>query len=128
MASSDTKKTSSNQIGEKKSDMNEAMNKAIKMVAWNSALNIALKIFFLYSPFINTVTTFYYKSDAFNVRKNLGLQTFLNKLGRAGFSFILPTMIPELLFTILISIQLFVYIRFDKKIKTGFDRTFKRTL
>jgi len=53
------------------------------------------------------------------------MEWFLTYLYNSGLSDVISD-VADLLYTILISIQLFIYIRFDKKIKTAFDRIWSK--
>ena len=114
-----------NAIQNKKADFNAAMNNAIRMVIVNSLLNIVLKlplcffslhylILFIGHNFLNeSKAWFLYEIFYCNISKSFPLLNLSEPY--------------DFLFLILISIQLFVYIRFDLKIKAGFNRMFNKS-
>ena len=60
--------------------------------------------------------------------KSYGKRSFEYFFGwfeRSGFFYVIPD-ISELMFTVLISYQLFIYIQFDKKMKLGLDKLIKK--
>jgi hypothetical protein len=95
-------------------------NKAIQMVVINTAIGLLFKMPVSFIPIINVYAEFYYK----NFHNQISQPTFGNfysSLFQNGFySQILD--FADLLFIFSISIQLFIYKRFDKKIQTAFDR------
>ena len=91
------------------------------MVIWNSALSIVMKLPLLFIPLLNTIATFYYENDNSNTSKNRNFDTFWFMIYRNGLINLMPVL-DDWLFILQISIQLFVYVRVDKKIKTGLDR------
>lgn len=114
----DTKK-----ISQKEIEMRESMNNAIRMVILNSALNFFSKLPLAFIPMANTIATFYYKTNYYQ-EGNWGLHMLLWKMRANGFYYLLPDF-ADFLYTILISTQLFVFAKFDRKIKTGLDRCLK---
>lgn len=103
----------------KKQEMNEAMNNAIKMVMVNSTLNFCLKLPLVIIPFQNVIMAYYYKNFG-KSHSNYSYDLFLKNLIYTDFLNLIANM-SEWLFSVLISIQLFVYLKFDKKLKTAFD-------
>ena len=104
----------------KKAENDKAIKKAIKMVVLNSVIGIFFKLPASFIPLLNVVAEFYYKNK-------------INKYNHPDFgelySMLLNTELYSLiqdisyfLYTLSLSIQIFIYIRFDKKFKTGFDR------
>jgi len=94
------------------------MNKAIKMVVLNTSLGIVFKIPLSLMSIVNVIAKLYFK-NAHPSRSNPKLDWFFHYLYDSGLSNVIPD-IADLLYTILISIQLFIYIHFDKKMKTAF--------
>ena len=123
-SSSETKKEDERKKS-KDCDLNDAMNNAIKMVVCNSAFNILFKLPLLFTPILNTIASIYFRSNGYKTGRSVSMDTFLNILSRSGTLELLPY-VADWLYTILISTQLFVYVRFDRKIKKGLDRILKR--
>jgi len=105
---------------EKKKD--DPMNQAIKMVVLNTSLGIVLKLPSSFIPIYNVISVFYYKFFGYT-QAIPGLETFIYHMSNSDLLDVILDF-TDLLHIILISIQLFIYIHFDKKIKHGFDRIF----
>ncbi len=104
----------------KKAENEEAVNKAIKMVVLNSAIGILFKLPVCIIPLLNVCAQFYYKS--FEFRSHHGsFSIFYSMLIDGGFYNLIQDM-SHLLYTLSLSIQMFIYNRFDKKFRTGYDR------
>ena len=117
-------KIKKNNSTQKELEMREAMNNAIRMVVFNSILNLVFKLPLSFVPLSNAIATFYYQRNPIQFgfsTSNLEYHTFYNKLLQANLIYTIPDF-GEWLLAILISIQLFVYSKFDRKIKTGLDR------
>lgn len=115
------KQRESNQkTAQKELELQAAMNNAIRMVVLNSTLNIIFKLPFAFGPFVNVIATFYYKSDSYR-NHNFGYHIFMHKIKINGIYYLIPDF-GEWLLTVLFSVQLFIYVRFDNKIKMGFYR------
>lgn len=110
---------------EKKLEMSESMNNAIRMVVVNSALNILFKLPQTLVPFENALETFYFQNKFFDCGKtsscNFGFMSFSHNL-RDSRVYYLISDLCEWFLIILISIQLIVYSKFDRNIKVGLDR------
>ena len=101
----------------------DAMNKAIKMVVINTAIGLLFKMPVSFIPVINVYAEFYYKN--FNDRYTRpAFGRFYLYLFDNGFYGQISDL-TDFLFIVSISIQPFIYKRFDKKIQTAFDRLFK---
>lgn len=124
--------TDSTQMSKKEIEMRELMNNAIRMVVVNSTLNFLFKLPHTLVPLQNTIETFYYQSGQFYKNRcgnkcNFGFYRFSVNL-RDSNVYYLVSDLGEWLQTILISIQLFIFSKFDKKIKMGFHRMFDFSL
>jgi len=103
----------------KEKEKDDAMNKAIKMVVLNTSLAILFKIPLSFMPIVHVIAEFYFKKSQFSELVP-SLELFLGNLYNSGLSDVIPD-VADLLYTISISIQLFIYIHFDKKIRTAFE-------
>ena len=106
-------------------NIKNSMNNAIRMVVINSLLNIGLKLPYCYASLINltiNISEKFYK----NTKATQRFQLFYCRLCRGFFISFMPEP-GDFLFIILISIQLFIYIRFDLKIKAGFKRILNKS-
>lgn len=124
--------TDSKQMSKKEMEMHELMNNAIRMVVVNSTLNLLFKLPHTLVPLQNTLETFYYQSSQFytnhcGTKCNYGFHRFSVNL-RDSNVYYLVSDFGEWLQTILISIQLFIFSKFDKKIQMGFHRIFNFSL
>lgn len=112
------------QMSKKELEMRESMNNAIRMVIVNSTLNFVFKLPQTLIPLENAIETFYYQSkyyDHCGLNCNFAFNWFSQDL-RDSRVYYLMSDLSDWLFSILISIQLFVYWKFDRKINTGLDR------
>ena len=104
-----------------------AVNKAIKTVVLNSAIGILFKVPVCIIPLLNVYTEFFYKYryDRYN------------RYSHSYFGYIYPIFIKtefhsviqcgsNLLYSLSLTIQMFIYNRFDKKFRTGYERLTKR--
>lgn len=105
---------------QKEKDINEAMNNAIRMVSINSILNLIFKLIFVYNPIQNVITAFYYKTAAAQ-SSNLAFDTYIRINNEIDLEYLIEDM-SEWLYNVLISIQFFIYLKFDKKLKSGFRK------
>ena len=110
----------SNNKSSSKKEAEDPMNNAIKMVVLNSGLNILFKLPLAYIPIHNSIGTFYFKSQAYYGGR-LDFYKYNWTLVKTGFFYSIPDL-ADFLYTLLISVQLFIYIRFDKKIKTASNK------
>ena len=104
----------------KKTESEEAVNKAIKMVVLNSAIGIFFKLPTCIIPLINVCAEFYYKNRK-NLDYNLNFGVFFQYLFDSELYYLIQD-ISYFFFTLSLSIQIFIYYRFDKKFLTGYDR------
>lgn len=111
---------SNKKTAQKELELQEAMNNAIRMVVLNSTLNIIFKLPLAFGPFVNALAAFYYQSDSYK-QNILGYHIFMRKLKLNGLFYLIPDF-GDWLLTFLLAIQLFIYARFDKKIRMGLDR------
>ena len=107
----------------KKAEFEEAVNKAIKMVVLNSAIGIFFKLPVCFIPLLNVFAQNFYKTG-----NNLyfSFTLFYSMLFDSDFYVLIKDM-SHFLFTLSLSIQLFIYNRFDKKFQTGFQRLREKT-
>lgn len=100
----------------------EIVNRAIKMIVFNTKIELIFKLPVALIPLINVSADFYYK-DPTNLYKHPNFDQFYSSLFDTGFfGFIQDA--SDLLFKISLSIQLFIYIRFDTKFNTAFYTVF----
>jgi hypothetical protein len=108
---------------EKKKEENEkAVNKAIKMVVLNSVIGIFFKFPNYFNPLLNMCMQSSISKDSkvFIISRSF-FEEFYYFLLDSGFYSLIQDF-SYLLYTLSLSIQLFIYIRFDKKFRTGYDR------
>ena len=103
----------------KELNVTKSIENAIRMVTINSTLNILLKLPLCFMPLLNSIVALRHH---LHIREGPFSKFFYNFLGSTS-DFLLENL-SELLFIILISIQLFIYVRFDKKMKIGIRRCF----
>lgn len=90
------------------------------MVVLNSTIGILFKLPVSLVPLINVVAQFYYKNDN-NSFAHPGFHEFYLTLYITGLNILLQDL-SGFLYTLSLSIQMFIYKRFDKKLQAGFDR------
>ena len=105
----------------KKAENENAENKAIKMVVLNSVIGIFFKLPASFIPLLNVVAEFYYK-DKMNKYNHPEFGEFYSMLHNTELYSVIQD-ISYFLYTFSLSIQIFIYIRFDKKFQAGFERT-----
>ena len=105
----------------KKAENEEAVKKAIKMVVLNSSIGILFKLPVCIIPLINMFAKFYYKNKSSKYSHPSFHIFYTSMLIDCGFSTLIQDM-SHLFFTLSLSIQMFIYNRFDKKFRTGYDR------
>ena len=108
----------------KNADFEEVVNKAIKMVVLNSSIGILFKLPVCFVPLLNVVSEFYFKKYS-NVLYNISFALFYIKFFDSSFYSIIQDL-SHLLYNLSLSIQMFIYNRFDKKFRTGFDRLMEK--
>ena len=106
---------SEKQIETKKSEMEETMNKSIRMVVVNTSIGFLFKLPLVFLPLVNAIANFYYKDSR---QRNHAFDRFYTYLFETDFSSLIQDS-TELLYLISISIQYFIYKKFDKKFKEG---------
>ena len=114
----------SSKLDSKKKEFEDIVNKAVRMVVINTAIGLLFKSPLTFIPVINVYAEFYYKRIRNRLKSPL-FGEFYSSLLDTGFY----TMIQDLsalLYTLSITIQIFIYIRSDKKFNTGFDRLILR--
>ena len=94
------------QIEKKKSDLANAVNKNVKMVLLNTSIGLLFKLPIVCLPLINTIAQFFYK-DIESRSKNPSFDRLYSLLQN----------VTELLFLISLTIQYFIYRKFDSKFK-----------
>ena len=111
----------------KKKDVEDPMSNAIKMVLLNSGLNVLFKLPLSFMPVHNSIGTFYFKSGWYYSGSHLGFFKYNWILVKTGYFYLIPDL-ADLFYTVLISFQLFIYTRFDRKIKLAFSGLFERSV
>ena len=104
----------------KKAENDEVLNTAIKMVVLNSLIGIFFKLPLVFIPIINTYAVFYYK-DSYYQYFHPYFGEFFILLYDSGAYYLIQD-VSYLLYNISLSIQVFIYNRFDKKFRTAFGR------
>ena len=114
-----TATASSTATKSKELDVTKSIENAIRMVTINSTLNILLKLPLCFLPLMNAIM-------ALKCHLKVRQDSFMNFYGEfiAHFLDFLFENLSELLFIILISVQLFIYVKFDNKMKIAFWRCF----
>ena len=108
------------QIEMKKAESEAAVNKAVKMVVLNSAIGILFKVPVCFIPLLNVYAEYFYKYS-------------YSRFFHSYFAYIYPILIKtefhsaiqsmsNLFYTLSLAIQMFIYIRFDKKFRVGYER------
>jgi len=113
-------KTSSQQNKE----YDEAVNKAIKMVVINTAINLLFKIPIAFLPTLSVYAQFYRKNENFLYEKPK-FKEFYILLVKSG-SYVMFDNLSDLFFCFSISIQFFIYRCFDFKFRNGLEALFKK--
>ena len=108
----------------KKTESEEAVNKAIKMVVLNSAIGILFKLPVCFIPLLNVYAQFYFKKYA-HVFDESNFKAFFQYLYESGYYDLIQDM-SHFLLALSFSIQIFIYYRFDKKFLTGYQRIMKK--
>ena len=104
----------------KKAENEVVVNKAIKMVVINSFIGICFKAPIILIHFLNMFAIFYFKEN-FRHYYNLKFFEIYSFLIDSGYYFLIHD-IFNLFYTLSLSIQMFIYNRFDKKFRMGYDR------
>ena len=104
----------------KSAEFEEVVNKAIKMVVLNSSIGIFFKFPVIIIPLLNVCADFYYKNNTFR-QKHLNFGEFYTMLLDNGFYGLIQDA-SAFFFALSLSIQFFIYYRFDKKFLIGFKR------
>lgn len=105
-------------------DINEALNNAIRMVVINSGLNFFFKLLLVYIPLQNVIAAFYYKSKSYEAFDNSRFDSLMGRSYEMDL-FALINESADWLYNLLIAVQFFVYLKFDKKLKDAFDFKFR---
>lgn len=103
-----------------KSDHEDIVNNAFKMIILNNAIGILLKLPLCFRPIINAIAQFYYENDDFEYT-NPQFARFLTKILFTRIMSLIHEA-SELFFTLFISLQFYIYLSFDKKFKLGYLR------
>lgn len=114
------KHMSQKNVEDKRKEYEMAVQKAVKMVVINTAVGLIFKLPISIPPFINTYAEFYYKDQEKKYTKP-SFGRFYTKMLDSGF-YELMIDLGNFLFLISISIQFFLYKKFDKKFLTGLKR------
>lgn len=111
-------------LDQKRNEFDEAVAKAIKMVVISTSVNLLLKLPLSVVPVINTYAEFYYKDQTKKfVSPTFG--RFYSRLFDSG-SYEFTIDLADFLFLVSISIQFFIYKKFDKKFGMGYLRLLKK--
>ena len=109
------------------SEDEDAIHKVIKMVILNTAISVLFRLPVAFIPVVNVVAEFYYK-DYLNLFKHPNFGEFYSFLMDSGY-YDLIVECSHSLFNFSLFIQLFIYIKFDKKINLAirrFPKIFKK--
>ena len=101
----------------KTTECEEIVNKAIKMVVLNSVIGIFFKLPVSFLPLLNVFADFFFKK----LESYYLFIEFYSALIDSGFYALIQDM-SHFFFTLALSIQLFIYYRFDKKFLIGYQR------
>lgn len=116
-------KNVSDDKGNKKNKTNETnqdvINQVIKLVVINNGISILFKLPFILMPIFNSVAFFYYQS--FSLENNPRFRIIFEFFLYSGFSDQI-FMLSDVFYSLSISIQFFIYKRFDKKFKQGYEQ------
>ena len=115
---------SKSKIESAKKENDDAINKAIRMVVINTAIGLLFKMPVSFIPVVNVYSEFYYKNFNDRYTRPAFGRFYLYQFDNGFYSQIID--LADFLFIVSISIQPLVYKRFDKKIKSAFDRFLKR--
>ena len=107
----------------KKKEFEEAIAKAVKMVVINTFINLLFKLPSTILPIINTYAQYYYK-DQTRKYSHPTFGRFYSRLFDSGF-YEFTIDLSDFLFLISISIQFFIYKKFDKKFRIGLKKLLK---
>ena len=102
----------------KKSENEEAVNKAIQMVVLNTAIGIFFKLPVSFIPILNVFADMYYYFGYDKTHPDFAY--FYRFLIHTQFYNLIEDM-SNLLFTLSLSIQVFIYYRFDKEFQIGYQ-------
>jgi hypothetical protein len=111
----------------KKTEFEEAVNKAIKMVVLNTAIGIFFKIPLSIIPLINLYYTIYSSQNAVYQYTHPYFRYIFRLLQDSEIYYGIEDM-ASFFFTLSLSIQMFIYKRFDRKFRTGYERLINRAL
>ena len=123
-----TKKSESlnqKQADSKKAENDKALKKAIKMVVLNSVIGIFFKLPASFIPLLNLIAEFYYKNKMYIKYYHPDFGEFYMLLQDTELYSVIQD-ISYFLYTLSLSIQIFIYIRFDKKFQIAFERIKKQ--
>lgn len=107
----------------KLAEVNQAINNAVRMVIFNSAVNFLFKLPLVFIPLQNVIAAFYFKSHTYENHLDLRFDNYIKDL-TASDMITLVAEWSEFLFNFLISIQIFIYLKFDLKLKEAFLKRF----
>ena len=105
----------------KKAENEKAVNKAIKMVVLNIFISIFFKLPLLFIPLLNLFFNFYVRNIKNLFFPNIDFVFIFRFLKTTEIYYLIDHM-TNLLFTLSLSIQMFIYYRFDKNFRTGYKR------
>jgi hypothetical protein len=108
---------SSSKSESKASECEAAFNNSAKMVVINTAIGLLSKLPVTFLPLLNAYAQFYYKNSNTRIEKP-SFDRFFTGLFDSGFYSNLADF-TNLLYSLSMSIQFFVYNRFDKKYISG---------
>ena len=113
------KETNRQKYDAKKKENEDAVNKIIKMVVINTVLGILSKLSCSFLSIVNLYATFYYRNYDNQFTSPIFGEFYPYLLDSGFYSLIVD--IYEFLFVVSISIQFFIYKRFDKKFLEGYN-------
>ena len=113
-------KKSAEKLENMKKENQDVINKVIKMVVLNTAISVLFRLPIAYIPILNVFAEFYYKNYS-NIIFHPKFGKFYLFLVYSGFYDMIVNC-SDLLYTISIFIQLFIYTHFDRKFKISLQQ------
>lgn len=98
-------------------DFQDSLNKSTKMVLFNTVLGVCFKLPLIILPLLNVYAQFYYKNADARYRRP-SFDRFYSAMFETGFN-VLGQDIADMLFSISLAVQIFIYDKFDKKFKSA---------
>lgn len=104
-------------------EINHAIVNAVRMVIMNSTMNFLFKLPLVFIPLLNVIAAIYFKSDNYKQNLDLRFDNFIKYL-TASDLITLMNETADVLFNLYISIQVFIYFKYDFKLKEAFFARF----